>query len=67
MTEEEGDRVAAAYGDNYDRLARIKEQYDPDNLFYLNQNIKPPRQGRKTRVSVQAPQQRDLSVTGQTQ
>ncbi|HEY0791918.1 MAG TPA: FAD-binding oxidoreductase [Chthoniobacterales bacterium] len=41
MTEEEGDRVAAAYGANYDRLARIKRQYDPDNLFHLNQNIKP--------------------------
>ena len=47
MTEEEGDRVAAAYGSNYDRLAQIKKQYDPDNLFHLNQNIKPsPWQGR---------------------
>jgi len=47
MTEEEGDRVAAAYGSNYDRLAQIKKQYDPDNLFHLNQNIRPsPRQGR---------------------
>jgi FAD/FMN-containing dehydrogenase len=47
MTEEEGDRVAAAYGSNYDRLAQIKKQYDPDNLFHLNQNIKPSsRQGR---------------------
>ena len=45
MTEEEGDRVAAAYGANYDRLAQIKKRYDPDNLFHLNQNIKPsPRQ-----------------------
>jgi FAD/FMN-containing dehydrogenase len=46
MTEEEGDRVAAAYGANYDRLVQVKTQYDPDNLFHLNQNIKPsPRQG----------------------
>ena len=41
MTEEESDRVASAYGANYDRLAQIKKQYDPDNLFHLNQNIKP--------------------------
>jgi FAD/FMN-containing dehydrogenase len=42
MTEEEGDRVAAAYGSNYDRLVQIKQQYDPENIFHLNQNIKPP-------------------------
>jgi FAD/FMN-containing dehydrogenase len=41
MTEEESDRVAAAYGANYNRLAQIKKQYDPDNLFHVNQNIKP--------------------------
>ena len=41
MTHEEGDRVAAAYGSNYDRLVQIKNKYDPDNLFHLNQNIKP--------------------------
>jgi len=45
MTEEEGDRVAAAYGANYDRLTQIKRQYDPDNLFHLNQNIKPSARG----------------------
>jgi FAD/FMN-containing dehydrogenase len=41
MTEEESDRVAAAYGSNYDRLVEIKKQHDPENVFHLNQNIKP--------------------------
>jgi FAD/FMN-containing dehydrogenase len=41
MTEEEGDRVVAAYGSNYDRLVQIKKLYDPENIFHLNQNIKP--------------------------
>ena len=35
------DRVRDAFGDSYDRLAQIKAQYDPDNFFRLNQNIKP--------------------------
>lgn len=41
MTEEEGDRVAAVYGSNYDRLMQVKKRYDPENIFHLNQNIKP--------------------------
>ena len=40
MTEDEGDRVAAAYGVNYARLKQIKKKYDPDNIFHNNQNIK---------------------------
>jgi FAD/FMN-containing dehydrogenase len=39
---EEGENlVRAAYGANYERLAALKAQYDPANLFRLHQNIKP--------------------------
>jgi FAD/FMN-containing dehydrogenase len=41
MTEDEGNRVKAAYGRNYERLAQVKSIYDPENLFRGNQNIKP--------------------------
>ena len=41
MTEDEKARVEAAYGSNYKRLAEVKKQYDPANLFRTNQNIKP--------------------------
>jgi FAD/FMN-containing dehydrogenase len=41
MMEEGQDRVRAAYGQHYDRLAQIKGTYDPSNLFRVNQNITP--------------------------
>ena len=41
LTDDEPERVRAAYGPGYDRLVAAKKKYDPDNLFRMNQNIRP--------------------------
>ena len=42
MMDDEGqERVKASYKHNYARLKKIKQAYDPTNLFSVNQNINP--------------------------
>jgi UDP-N-acetylenolpyruvoylglucosamine reductase len=41
MMDEGDERIRATYGENYERLTKIKKKYDPNNLFRVNQNIKP--------------------------
>jgi FAD/FMN-containing dehydrogenase len=41
MMDEGQERVQATYRDNYERLAAIKGRFDPDNLFRVNQNVRP--------------------------
>jgi len=41
MAGDDQDRIKANYRGNYARLVDVKRKYDPDNLFRVNQNIKP--------------------------
>jgi FAD/FMN-containing dehydrogenase len=41
LDRDDGGRVRDAYGEWYDRLRELKAEWDPDNLFSVNQNIEP--------------------------
>ena len=43
IADDEADRVPNAYGPNYERLARLKREWDPHNLFQANYNVPPAR------------------------
>jgi FAD/FMN-containing dehydrogenase len=42
MMDEGQERIKATYRENFERLVAIKNEYDPTNLFRVNQNIRPP-------------------------
>ena len=48
LMDEGGDRVRAAYRDNYSRLTEVKRRYDPENFFHVNQNIVPAVPGQRS-------------------
>lgn len=41
LMDEGQDRVEASYRGNYGRLTQVKDRYDSDNTFHINQNIRP--------------------------
>lgn len=41
LGDDQDDAIRSAYGPNYERLVEVKRQYDPENVFHLNHNIKP--------------------------
>jgi FAD/FMN-containing dehydrogenase len=40
LTADEQERVKSAYGRNFDRLLAVKAEYDPENFFRINQNVR---------------------------
>ncbi len=41
MDQDDASDLAGPFGANYARLARVKAQWDPGNVFHLNQNVQP--------------------------
>jgi hypothetical protein len=41
LMDERQDRVRASCRGNHDRLVQVNRRYNPDNIFHLDQNIRP--------------------------
>ena len=41
MVDSDEPRIKQTFRDNYDQLVKLKNKYDPSNLFHLNPNVKP--------------------------
>lgn len=51
MMDEGAEGVQATHRGNYERLAALKARYDPENLFHINQNIKPQPVGVRQQIA----------------
>jgi hypothetical protein len=41
LMDADGERIRAAYGDNYDRLVQVKNEWDSENLFRTTHDVEP--------------------------
>jgi FAD/FMN-containing dehydrogenase len=46
LDNDDGDKIKTSFGLNYSRLQTVKNKYDPNNFFNLNQNIIPNPEGK---------------------
>jgi FAD/FMN-containing dehydrogenase len=66
MDSDDAARAPENYGGSYERLRAVKAEYDPNNLFHLNQNVTPAKGGSgeaRPLAGPRLPQLRTVSPT----